>query len=60
MQRHNYRGISLLCTGYKIVAKCSVTIIEEYHYCAQDTKLWKTAVSQFYSNIITIAEDTKY
>ena len=41
LQRHNYRGISLLCTGYKIVANCSVTIIGEYHYYAQDTKCGK-------------------
>jgi len=64
LQRHNYKGISLLCTGYKIVANCSVTIIEElctgykivanysvtiteqYHYYAQDRKLWQIAVSQ--------------
>jgi len=39
LQCHNYTGISLLCTGYKIVTNYSVTIIQEYDYYAQDTKL---------------------
>ena len=46
LQRHNYREISLICTGYKIVTNYSVTIIHEYHYYAQDTKLWQITVSQ--------------
>jgi len=45
LQCNNYTGISLLCTGYKIVTNYSVTIIQEYDYYAQDTKLWQITVS---------------
>jgi len=37
LQCHNYKGISLLHTRYKIVANYIVTNIKEYHYYAQDT-----------------------
>ena len=50
----NYTGISLLCTGYKVETNYSVTIIQEYHYYAQDTKLRQITVSQLYRNIITM------
>jgi len=58
LQRHSYRGISLLCTGYKIMANCSVTIIQEYHYFAQDTKIMANCSVTIIQEYHYYAQDT--